>query len=52
MTASRLESLVTAAGGTLVRLDDPATLPPPESVDLLLVDWSERGPEWGLQITA
>lgn len=52
MTASRLESLVTTAGGTLIRLDDPAALPPPESVDLLLVDWSERGPDWGSLVRA
>jgi hypothetical protein len=52
MTVSRLESLVVAARGTLERVDGPGNLPPAVSVDLLLVDWSERDPGWGPQITA
>jgi hypothetical protein len=51
MTASRLESLVTASGGAFTRLDDPASLPPADTVDVLLVDWSAREPAWGPQIT-
>ena len=52
MTVSRLESLVVAARGTFERVDGPADLPPANSVDLLLIDWSERDPGWGPQITA
>jgi hypothetical protein len=52
MTVSRLEGLVAAAGGTLTRVDGPDGLPLPGATDLLLVDWSERSPDWGPQITS
>jgi hypothetical protein len=52
MTVSRLESLVSSAGGHLTRVDGPDGLPPPASTDLLLIDWSERAPDWGPRITA
>jgi hypothetical protein len=52
MTVSRLESLVTASGGSLTRVDDPAGLPAAAATDLLLVDWSERASDWGSRITS
>jgi hypothetical protein len=52
MTTSRLESLVVASGGSLTRVDDPGGLPPAASVDLVLVDWSDRAPDWGRLIAA
>ncbi len=41
---SRIESAATAAGASLVRVDAPAELPP--DLDLVLVDWSARQPDW------
>jgi hypothetical protein len=52
MTVTRLESLVMAAGGSFTRVDDPGALPRPHETDLLLVDWSERGPDWGPELKA
>ena len=44
MLYSRIESAATAAGASLLRRDSPADLP--DDLDLLLVDWSGRRPEW------
>ena len=44
MLFSRIESAATAAGASLVRVDSPADLPP--DLDLILVDWSARQPDW------
>lgn len=44
MLFSRIESAATAAGADLVRIDSPAALP--SDADLVLVDWSERLPDW------
>lgn len=44
MLFSRIESAAAAAGATLVRVDSPADLPP--DLDLVLVDWSARRPDW------
>ena len=52
MTASRIESLVTAAGASLVRADAPDQLPRAGEVDLLVVDWGDREPNWGAAIAA
>ena len=41
---SRIESVASASGATLIRRDSPSGLP--EDLDLLLVDWSARLPEW------
>lgn len=42
---SRIESAAHRSGAELVRSDHPAGLP--EGVDLVLVDWSARGGDWG-----
>lgn len=52
LTASRLEGPVNAAGGTFTRVDHPECLPAASMVDLLLVDWADREPNWGADITA
>ncbi|MGH2489718.1 MAG: hypothetical protein ACRDFR_08910 [Candidatus Limnocylindria bacterium] len=52
MTASRIESLVAGAGASLARLDSPDQLPPAEDVNLLVVDWGDRGQDWGAAIGA
>ena len=44
MLFSRIESTAGAAGASLVRVDSPADLP--HDVDLVLVDWSARRPDW------
>ena len=44
MLFSRIESAATSSGATLVRVDSPSSLPP--DLDLVLVDWSAREPDW------
>jgi len=44
MLYSRIDSAASAADATLVRVDSPAHLPP--DLDLILVDWSARQPDW------
>ncbi len=41
---------MTAAGGEMARIDDPASLPPAATVDLLVVDWGARQPGWDAAI--
>lgn len=52
MTASRIESLVTDAAASMVRADAPDQLPPAREVDVLVVDWGDREPNWGAAIAA
>jgi hypothetical protein len=52
MTASRIESLVTGAGASVARADAPDQLPAAGEVDLLVVDWGDREPNWGAAIAA
>ena len=44
MLFSRIESAAASAGATLFRVDSPGSLPP--DLDLVLVDWSAREPDW------
>lgn len=46
MIYSRIEAATTAAGATLIRVDDPGDLPSPGAVDLVLVDWAARARGW------
>lgn len=52
ITASRIFEAASRAGADLLRIDSPDELPPPESVDLLLVDWGSRQPDWGERLSA
>jgi hypothetical protein len=52
MTASRIEGLVTGAGASVVRADAPDELPSAGEVELLVVDWGDREPNWGVAIAA
>jgi len=52
MTASRIESLVMGAEARVVRVDAPDQLPPAGEVELLVVDWGDREPDWGAAIAA
>lgn len=44
MLYSRIEAAAGAATASLVRVDSPADLP--DELDLILVDWSARQPDW------
>jgi hypothetical protein len=46
MTFSRILEAATRSGAQLHRFDSPADLPPTDPIDLLLVDWSDRSPDW------
>ena len=52
MLFSKIESAARASGVDLARVDSPSGIPP--DTELVLVDWSERRPDWGeaLQPTA
>ena len=50
--ASKVFELASRAGADFNRFDDPSQLPPPTEVDLLLVDWGNRGPDWGERLVA
>jgi hypothetical protein len=52
MLWSRIESAVTASGGSLLRVDEPASLPSAAQLDLVLVDWSSRRPRWAADLLA
>jgi hypothetical protein len=41
---SKIDAAASAAGATLLRADDPTGLP--DDLDLVLVDWSARRPDW------
>ncbi|HEX5396694.1 MAG TPA: hypothetical protein VFX74_06330 [Candidatus Limnocylindria bacterium] len=45
--ASRILEAARQAGAEVDRIDHPSELPSNEVVDLLLVDWADRGPDWG-----
>jgi hypothetical protein len=49
---SRIADAAARAGQEFLRIDDPAGLPPPSSVELVLIDWGERRPAWGEQLAA
>ena len=44
MLYSRIESAARVTGASLVRVDDPSSLP--ADAELVLVDWSARGDSW------
>jgi hypothetical protein len=52
LTYSRIESMASGAGASLARVDAPAELPPPSEVDVVVVDWGSRRPEWADQLDA
>jgi len=49
MLFSRIEAATAAAGASLVRLDSPVGLPV-GNIDLALVDWSAREPDWAAHL--
>lgn len=52
MTATRIEEAATRAGVDFVRVDDPAELPSPDRVALILVDWAGRQTGWAETLVA
>ena len=52
LIASRIAAAADRAGASFLRVDDPADLPPPLALQLLLVDWADRAPDWGYRIAA
>jgi hypothetical protein len=52
LLGSRIADAAARAGRELLRIDDPADLPEASSVQLVLVDWAERRPTWGAQLSA
>ena len=52
MLFSRIDAAAAAGDARLTRLETPFDLPPATDVDLLLVDWSSRAPEWADAITS
>jgi hypothetical protein len=47
---SRIAAAADAAGTQLIRADAPALLP--AELDLILVDWSARRPDWAVSLRA
>lgn len=52
MFASRIAAAADRADVSFTRVDDPADLPPPNLVRLLLVDWGDRAADWGERISS
>jgi hypothetical protein len=50
MMYSRIDAAASGAGASLVRVSSPADLP--AGLDLVLVDWSARRPEWADALSA
>ncbi len=49
--ASRVFEAAARAGVEARRVDDPADLPTPDKVRLLLVDWGDRQADWGERLS-
>lgn len=52
MIASRIAAAAEHAGVPFTRVGDPADLPPPTQVRLLLVDWGDRAADWGERLSS
>lgn len=50
MVATRIADAGARVGVDVRRYDDPGQLPPAGEVTLLLVDWSERRPDWAARL--
>lgn len=50
--ASRILDAATRTGVDLVRIDDPTEMPLAASVELVLVDWSARRPDWAERLAS
>lgn len=52
MISSRIAAAAEHAAVPFLRVADPADLPPPAELRLLLVDWGDRAADWGDRIAA
>ena len=50
LLGSRIAAAADRSAATLLRCEALAKLPPPGEVDLLLIDWADRQPEWASRI--
>jgi len=50
--ASRVLEAAARAGVDALRVDDPAELPTPDEVRLLLVDWGDRQASWAASLVS
>jgi DNA-binding response OmpR family regulator len=50
LTYSRIEAAASSAGWIVDRVDSPIDLPTAATLDLVLVDWADRGPSWRLDL--
>jgi hypothetical protein len=48
---SRIAGIAESVGESVRRIDDPAVLPEPHLVDILLVDWIYRSPAWAQDLS-
>src|SRR5207247_608629 len=48
--ASRIAEAAARSGVEFRRIDNPSDLPPASEINLLFVDWGNRGPDWGEQL--
>lgn len=48
--ASRILDQAKASGHDAMLIGDPSNLPPAEVVDLLFVNWDDRGSGWGARL--
>jgi hypothetical protein len=49
---SRIAEAAARAGVELRRYEDPAELPPAGDIDILLIDWADRGSDWSERLVA
>lgn len=52
IAASRILDVGSRNGAEVRRIERPAELPDAATVDLLLVDWGNRDPDWGPRLAA
>lgn len=50
--ASRILGQASSAGHDAQLVGEPSAMPPSTAVDLLFVNWADRGPEWGKKLVA
>lgn len=50
--ATRIGEAAAAAGHEVVRVDDPADLPPARATSVAFVDWGSRQPGWAEDLAA
>jgi hypothetical protein len=52
LLSTRIEDAAQRGGASVIRISVPRELPEPRELDLVLVDWSERGATWGDELAS